>query len=104
MESSARGRPKRVPKTEATTGLAPKKATATNPLTGGLRRCQRVLVLKGQPKLSLVEFRRSEGLRRLNATIAGPLTHCVRVRHFVSVCRHGRFSHVAMLLRPASLG
>lgn len=59
--------PKRMPKAEATTGLAPKKASATDsplaakPLPEGFG-------FKEQPLLSLVKFRRSGGLGLKNAT------------------------------------
>jgi len=52
--------PKRMPKAEATTGLAPKKASARNPLSLAAKPPSEGFVLRGW--ISLVESRRSGGL------------------------------------------
>jgi hypothetical protein len=55
--------PKRMPKAEATTGLAPKKASAQNPLKGVIHKASSEgFVFDFLSDLSWVESRRSGGL------------------------------------------
>ncbi len=55
--------PKRMPKAEATTGLAPKKASANNPLRGVIYKASSEgFVFDFPTHLSWVEFLRSGGL------------------------------------------
>ena len=68
--ASVRGRAKRMPKAEATTGLAPKKASATNPLNQTTTSPSEGFVLDS-PSLSLVKSQRSLG--DPTRKIAGPL-------------------------------
>ena len=59
--------PKRMPKAEATTGLAPKKASATDPLVTATEPLSEGFGFKMKIILSLVKPLRSGGLGLLNA-------------------------------------